>query len=274
MRLFDTLLRPSPEGRRGWMLLGLGGIALLLMLGCVTRSTYEEDTGRLEADNKQLEIRVKNLTRANSSLDAERVKLADELEDLHQARTTLERDVAKLQETKRLLGEHLRERDAQVDELSKVSSTYEALVDDLESDLTAGRIQIEQLRDGIRLNLPQDILFASGSATLHDTGQVVIRRVADRLKKVGHRVEVQGHSDNVPVSGRLAARFGSNWELAGARAAQVVRLFEGEGVEPHRLTAISFGENAPVDDNGSPEGRAHNRRIEIRLIPVKGTEGG
>jgi chemotaxis protein MotB len=253
-------------------LLFLAGIALSLATGCVTRGTYQEDVGRLETANKQLEKRVENLTRANSSLDAERIALADELEDLHQSRSTLERDVAKLQETKDLLTAHLREREAQVDELSKVSSTYEALVEDLESDLTAGRIQIEQLRDGIRLNLPQDVLFPSGSAKLQATGQVVIRKVAERLKTVGHRVEVQGHSDNVPVSGRLATRYGSNWELAGARASQVVRLFESEGGAPSRMIPISFGEHAPVDDNTSPEGRARNRRIEIRLIPVAGTE--
>jgi chemotaxis protein MotB len=160
-----------------------------------------------------------------------------------------------------------------VNELSKVSKTFEALVEDLESDLTAGRIQIEQLRDGIRLNLPQDVLFASGSAKLQASGQVVIRKVAQRLKKVEHRVEVQGHSDNVPVSGRLATRYGTNWELAGARAAQVVRLFESEGVDPSRMIAISYGEHAPVDDNSTPEGRAGNRRIDIRLIPAKAGAG-
>jgi len=243
-------------------------LGLLLTLGCVTRGTYEEDVGRLEDANKRLNERVDNLTRTNSSLDAERVRLANELEDLAEARKTLERDVGKLERTKKLLTDHLREREAQVSELSKVSSTYEALVDDLQSEVTSGQIQIEQLRDGIRLNLPQDILFPSGSAKLQPEGETVLRKVADRLRKIEHRIEVQGHTDNVKVSGRLAQRYGSNWELAGARASQVVRLFESTGVAPSRLSAISHGEHAPVDDNRTPEGRARNRRIDIRLIPV------
>jgi len=272
MRLFDTHWHPQAEAGARMARLVLACALLLSATACVTRGTHLEEVGRLETMNQDLERRVENLTRANSSLDAERIKLADELEDLHQERATLARDVSKLQETKDLLTEHLRERDEQVNELSKVSSTYEALVDDLQSDLTAGRIQIEQLRDGIRLNLPQDVLFASGSAKLQNSGRVVIRKVAERLKTVTHRVEVQGHSDNVPVSGRLASRYGSNWELAVARASQVVRLFESSGVEPGRMVAISFGEHAPVGENATPEGRARNRRIEIRLIPVDGAD--
>ena len=260
--------RRTRRAARPSTLLGLMGLALLGS-ACVTRTTYDEDVGRLQGANQRLQERVDNLTRTNSSLDAERVRLADELEDLHQARDGLARDVEKLERTRALLSDHLRERDEQVNELSKVSSTYEALVSDLESEVTAGRIQIEQLRDGIRLNLPQEILFPSGSADLQESGQVVLRKVAGRLEQVEHRVEVQGHTDNVGVSGRLARRFASNWELAAARATQVVRLFESAGVAPERLTAISFGEYAPVSDNDSPEGRAMNRRIEIRLVPVE-----
>jgi chemotaxis protein MotB len=96
----------------------------------------------------------------------------------------------------------------------------------------------------------------------------VLRKVSTRLRSVTHRVEVQGHSDNVRLSRSLARRYGSNWELAAARASQVVRLFEKEGVESARLVVLSFGPWAPVADNDTPEGRALNRRIEIRLIPV------
>ena len=107
---------------------------------------------------------------------------------------------------------------------------------------------------------------------LNEGGAAVLRKVAVQLRKTEHRVEVQGHTDDVPLSRTLAGRWGSNWELAAARAAQVVRLLEGEEIDPRRLSAVSYGSHAPVESNETPEGRARNRRIEIRLIPVREAE--
>jgi chemotaxis protein MotB len=228
--------------------------------------------GGLEEQNSELTARVQDLERSNKSLDDERVKLIDEMEDLREARTALSRDVEQLTKTKELLTEHLRKRESEVQELSQLKGTYSGLVSELEAEVAAGQIQIEQLRDGIRLNLPQDILFPSGSATLDPRGATVLRKVAGKLHEQDHRIEVQGHTDNVRLSGALAARFGTNWELAAARASSVVRLFEGEKLDPHRLKAISFGEWAPVASNDDAEGRARNRRIEIRLIPLQGPD--
>ena len=263
MKRCNTHSRRAPEATPAIL-----ALVALLSLGCVTKGTYDEDVGRLQSQNRNLEKKVEMLTHSMEALDRERVRLADELEDLRQARDVLESDVGKLRKTKELLTEHLRAREQQVAELSKLSSTYEGLVSDLQSEVTSGQIEIEQLRDGIRLNLPQDILFPSGASTLQQAGTDVLSKVAGNLSKLSHRVEVQGHSDNVPLSRGLARRFGTNWELAAARASQVVRLFHEQGVDPGRLTAISFGEFAPVADNETPEGRAMNRRIEIRLIPI------
>lgn len=245
-------------------------LALLapLATACVTRSTHNEVVGALESDVARLEGQVRDLQRSNRSLGDERVRLIDEMEDLRQEREELSRDVEKLSKTKELLTDHLREREAQVAELAKATSTYRGLVNDLESEVSAGQIQIEQLRDGIRLNLPQDILFRSGAAKLEGSGVAVLRKVSKQLRGITHTIEVQGHTDDVPLSPALAARYGTNWELAAARAASVVRLFVEEGVDPHRLTVVSHGEYEPVASNDSPEGRAYNRRIDIRLIPV------
>jgi chemotaxis protein MotB len=245
-------------------------VALALTAGgCVTRSTHNEVVGALESEVERLEGRVRDLERSNKALDTERVALLDEMEDLRQEREVLSADVAKLAKTKELLSEHLRKRESEVEELSKLKTTYRGLVDELESEVAAGQIQIEQLREGIRLNLAQDILFRSGSAKLEGSGVAVLRKVAGQLRGMTHTVEVQGHTDDVPLSSALAARYGTNWELAAARAASVVRLFEEEKVDPGRLTAVSYGEFAPVASNDTPEGRARNRRIDIRLMPVE-----
>jgi chemotaxis protein MotB len=120
----------------------------------------------------------------------------------------------------------------------------------------------------LRLNVSQDVLFASGSAKLDRIGREVLVKVAKRLKELGDFIEVRGHTDDQPMSSALARRFPSNWELAAARAASVVRLLEEHGVPGDRLAAVSLGQNDPMVPNDSAENRARNRRIEIRLEPV------
>jgi chemotaxis protein MotB len=248
-------------------------VVLLLLatplVACVTKGKHDRIVGDLETDKAHLQAQVRDLTRSNRSLSAERAELLDSMEDIRQEREILSRDVAKLQKTKDLLTEHLRQREEEVEELSKLKATYRGLVDELESEVTAGQIQIEQLAEGIRVNLSQEILFRSGAVALEPHGVDVLRKVAGQLASTTHTIEVQGHTDDVPLSAALARRWGTNWELAAARAASVVRLLQEQQIDPTRLTAVSFGEYAPVADNGTPEGRAYNRRIEIRLKPIE-----
>lgn len=260
--------RSNTRWRRRLSLAAAAAVAVGIASGCVTKSKHDRVVGALENQRDRLEVRVRDLERSNDALDEERVKLLDEMEDLRQARETLTRDVEQLAKTREELATNLAEREQKLEELSKLSGNYEQLVKDLESEVSAGQIQIEQLREGLRLNLSQDILFRSGAVTLEPYGIEVLRKVSNQLKRFPQQVEVQGHSDSVPLSGALEQRWGSNWELAAARASQVVRLLESQGVDPTRLRAVSYGQHAPVADNGSTEGRARNRRIEIRLIPI------
>lgn len=246
----------------------LGAALLLLATSCVGRGTYNEVVEERDRLARDLD-RAKATTR---SLDSERVELIEQLEDLRVQREQLEIDVNRLRRAEADLSQTLSAREAELakrtKEISKLRGTYDSLVQELEAEVASGEIQIQQLREGLRLNVAQDILFASGSTQLNASGQRVLRKVAGQLVKLPHHVEVQGHTDNVPV--RASSRFPSNWELAAERAAQVVRLFAQQGVDPARMRAVSFGEHHPVAPNDTPEGRLKNRRIEIRLQPVGG----
>ena len=115
--------------------------------------------------------------------------------------------------------------------------------------MATGQIEIEQLREGLRLNLTQEVLFSSGSAEAERRRAAPCsRKVAERVREIPHGVEVQGHTDDVPIH---SERYPTNWELAGARASRVVRLLEEHGVAPDRLSAVSHGEYAPVAPNDS-----------------------
>jgi len=242
--------------------------------GCVTRGVHQAvvaERDQLAAKSQQLETDLSNLRRSTESLDSERVKLIDRNEELRQARQKLETQVARLEKTEQDLSmklatttSRLEKQEAEVDRLR---GTYQGLVSDLESEVAAGQIEIERLREGIRLNVSDEILFAPGSSDLGAEGRTILGKVAGQLANNDQRIEVQGHSDNTPIRGALLARYPSNWELAAARAAAVVRLFQSKGVAPERLSAVSYGEYRPVAPNSDPRSRALNRRIEIRLLP-------
>jgi len=270
--------RCSTHSRRLWgsAILATGVALALAVSGCVTRGTFDEvvaERDKLNTARKRLEAQVSLLIESNNNLDSERALIADSLEDLRQSNVILSSDLGKVRKSEALLSVHLEEREKRLatatTELTSLRSTYTSLVEDLEQEVESGQVEIEQLREGIRVNLAQEILFASGSAELSEGGKKVLRKVAKGLAGATYLIEVQGHTDNVPTSARLAKRFKTNWELAGARATEVVRVLADAGVDPTRLRATSYGPFQPVAANDSREGRAKNRRIEIRLTPLE-----
>lgn len=248
------------------------GILAALALGCVTRGEH----GRVVSERDALHERVRLLEASNESLSNERVKLIAEIDDLGSEREQLAVSVEELRAVKDRLEENLALTSSQLAErtaeVQQLRSTYDGLVADLQSEVASGRVQIEQLRDGLNVKLAQAVLFPSGSARLGQEGEDVLGKVAKRLLELPHRILVQGHTDDVPISGRLAERYPTNWELAGARAASVVRILAERGVPKERIAAVSLADTQPVASNGTAEGKAANRRIEIRLIPAPGAQ--
>jgi chemotaxis protein MotB len=200
-----------------------------------------------------------------SQLQQERDALSARNNELATEKTALESKVASLQTQEQELDSKLRERE---EEARKLQETFDGLKKSLEKEMKSGQIEVEQVRDGLRVNVAQEILFDSGSAALDKSGTSVLGRVATQLKKSPHQILVIGHTDNKPISAALAKRYPTNWELAGARAASVVRLFAESGLSGKRMRAISVADTQPVKSNKTEEGRAKNRRIEIRVRPV------
>jgi chemotaxis protein MotB len=80
------------------------------------------------------------------------------------------------------------------------------------------------------------------------------------------QISVEGHTDNIPLGKNMIGAY-TNWELSSHRAAAAVRYLQSSGIDPKRMQVVGFGEYRPVADNMTEEGRAENRRIEIRLRP-------
>jgi chemotaxis protein MotB len=149
-----------------------------------------------------------------------------------------------------------------------INSLYQELVTDLKDKILDHRITISEMKSGVVINLTEKVLFPSGAVKLSEEGSQMLAKVGSDLREVPFQVLVVGFTDNVPVGPKLKGIYPTNWELAGARAALVVRMLADAGVAKEQLRAVSMAENMPVASNDTPEGRADNRRIEIRLRPV------
>ena len=112
----------------------------------------------------------------------------------------------------------------------------------------------------VSFRISSEILFSSGQADLSLAGLGVLQQLVPVLNSTPHRIAVEGHTDAVPVRN---GRYPSNWELSGARAGSVVRYLESNGVASNRLRAVGYADTRPLADNGTAEGRARNRRVEL-----------
>ena len=138
------------------------------------------------------------------------------------------------------------------------------------STLLQGREGVRVVGD--RFVFSSEVLFNPGSADLAPEGRAQIAGVVQILNDVRAEIpagvdwiiRVDGHTDNVPLSG--GGEFNDNWELSQARALSVVRYMQNDlGFPPDRLAATGFGEYRPVATGNTAEARAQNRRIELKL---------
>jgi chemotaxis protein MotB len=122
-------------------------------------------------------------------------------------------------------------------------------------------VAIRKTSDGFKAVIPNPVLFASGDAALSDKIYPILDGIVAIAKKNNLAVQVEGHTDNVPIE---TQKFPSNWELSTTRAVNILRYMQtNSGVPANRLVAVGFAEYRPIADNGTPEGRRENRRIEI-----------
>ena len=251
-------------------------------------SEQRKNSKALEAQNTKLKALALERDSALITLKGEKTKLADFQEkeskrlnseaailkerNLVLQTITKERNEAlqKLTKEKQLLAElkkkDLERLEAEAKELKKYQSKFFA---EIEKALgNQGGIEIK----GDRFIFSSEILFGKGKADISKEGLNQIKLVSDIITSISKKIppeinwvlRVDGHTDNVPLSG--LGVFKDNWELSQARALSVVRYMSEElGVPSSRLAATGFGEHQPFDQANTNEARAKNRRIEIKL---------
>lgn len=273
------------------------GFTLLMLTGCLVKeSTYlkkvEESEG-LTRDLSGLKQKHDTLVAENNALKSEHAKLKKEaaglakdkealgkdkkeLEQVLMAKSdTLSRNVSDLRqnvatleaENKKLKEEIVELQKVKEEKVKEVSGTYEKLLENMKHEIAQGQVTISELKGKLTVNMEAAILFDSGKADVKPDGLIILQKMVETLKGVQDKaIRIEGHTDNIPITGALTRTFPTNWELSAARAINVTKYLQQQGVDPATLSAAAFGEYKPVADNANKEERAKNRRIEITLV--------
>jgi chemotaxis protein MotB len=212
------------------------------------------DRDKLSAENAALNETLRGKT---DTLSKNITDLRQKISEMEADNNRLRMEIASLQKAKQ-------EKEEKVQEVSK---TYEQLMEKMKSEIAQGQVTISELKGKLTVNMVDKILFDSGKAEVKPEGLVILQKVIDILKGLKDKaIRIEGHTDNVQIVGNLAKKYPTNWELSAARAINVTRFLQQQGIDPANLGAVAFGEYKPVADNGSEEGKARNRRIEITLV--------
>ncbi|HTY20577.1 MAG TPA: OmpA family protein [Geobacteraceae bacterium] len=274
----------------------IAGLSLSLG-GCVSMGKYElkeKEANETSHSLQDLQSKFNDLSKENSGLKSRNEKLDNDVAALAKDKETLKSDNMKLNEllksksdalskeiselrqsscdlehaNEKLKGDIAGLQKAKVEEVQKTSRTYEDMLEKLKNEISQGQVTISELKGKLTVNMVDAILFDSGKAEVKPAGLEVLKKVIDILKTVKDKViRIEGHTDNVQISGSLAVKYPSNWELSAVRAVNVTRYLQQQGIDPTLLSAIAYGEYHPVASNDTDEGKVKNRRIEIILVP-------
>ncbi len=134
---------------------------------------------------------------------------------------------------------------------------------ELRRELQNTGVSVTRRGDEITLNMPSNITFAFGSADLDSQFFAVLDSVSKVVKKYDKTlIEVAGHTDSVGSAQ-------SNQVLSERRANTVAEYLVTRGINRDRTIVVGAGENYPVADNATADGRARNRRVELTLLPIR-----
>jgi chemotaxis protein MotB len=145
----------------------------------------------------------------------------------------------------------------------KLNEAYEKLTALLAGMISRGEVQVSLQSLGVVIDINAVVLFDSAKADLTPGAVTLIEEIANILKTLGYRIQINGFTDNAQIH---TVQFDSNWDLSAARAISVVKRFALEGIDPTLLVGAGYGEYHPVASNATPEGMAQNRRVSIVVV--------
>ena len=226
--------------------------AVVIMGGCVSREKYDEIMGL----NRQMSDTIQQLTNERDKALAENARLKSEL-----AKMNADLAMGNV-DAKRWKDKHDAAQAALDDALARLKEQpgidYEALkkwAKEHGFDLTPEGAVI----------LPSDIFFDSGKVTLKPGVADQLKGLANVLAEEypGTELAIEGHTDSDPIK---VSGWADNWQLASERARAILKVLEKEGVPAGKMHIVGYSMYKPQADNSTKEGKAKNRRVELRIV--------
>lgn len=200
-------------------------------------------------------------------------------EDLQRREDQMKKDSLALNDRENKLGElreNLKNKQARVDELETILKSADSTVNLLKNAVSNALMGYEnnglsvyQKEGRVYVSMEERLLFASGSTVIEKNGENALKELAKILASNKNiNILIEGHTDNVPISGTLPSGAKDNWELSVLRATSVAKIIlNNSSIDPVRLTASGKGSYKPIETTNSSEARKKNRRTEIILSP-------
>ena len=140
----------------------------------------------------------------------------------------------------------------------------------LTEEIEAGSVAVVTDEERVIIHILEKASFSSGDNRVRDSFRPTLTKIADLLTESKGRIDVAGHTDNVPI---YTSRFRSNWELSTSRAVSVALiLLDNDALNGDRFTVTGHADTQPRQPNDTPENRAANRRVDIRIVIGKDLE--
>lgn len=246
--------RPSPLMRR-LSPPALTSVILGLLAGCAEDDHAHQAALRDLQQQKQVGAERDHLIAAQrGEIASLKRQLADAEAAVQDAQKALNNAAKSMEDLARAQGQ----AEARAAQFRKLVTQFRKMTE-------AGKLKVEIRDNRMIVSVGDKILFDPGKTQLKKEGGETLKEIAGVLKDVeGRDFQVAGHTDNMPIR---SARFRSNWDLSTARAVEVVNFMVASGLQPGRLSAAGYADQAPIGSNDTAEGRSRNRRIEITLMP-------
>ena len=259
-----------------------------------TVSDLRSNLSSIEADNERLQSLLdagsgnqqtadEAISNLSTDLDEERqvsARALSQVELLNKQISALRRQIGALEEALEASENRDRESQTKIADLGKrLNVALAQRVQELarfRSDFFGRLREILSQRSDIRIVgdrfvFSSEVLFGLGSESIGAAGQAELDKLAEAILELEAQIpseinwvlRIDGHTDNIPLSG--TGRLRNNWELSAARAISVVQYLIRKGVSARRLVAAGFGEFQPLDPADTDEARDKNRRIELKL---------
>lgn len=152
------------------------------------------------------------------------------------------------------------------------SNDYQRMLRALEQLDDAKKLTLIVDKQKIVIRISESTVFKPATDELLDESYPVLDEIASALDGLPNFIRIEGHTDDIPID---TPRFPSNWDLSSARAITILKYLIGEhGFDPHKLSAVGYGEYRPVTANDTPTGRAKNRRVDILVLNGTSEGGG